>query len=235
MKTVMVTGAAGALGGAVAALACARGWGVVMIDRDTRGLDRAFDAIDEAAPGEPVLHPMDLAGVTPDEVDQLLETVKRVRGGLDAIVHCAAHFKGLSPLEHIDPAEWLIHMQVNLNTPWLLSTRALPLLRESAAGKIVFLLEDMGKVAGALWGAYGVGKHALATLAFQLAAETRSSGIEVRAVNPGPVRSDIRARVYHSENPQQVAEPANAALRIMDFLDGRSRWGEVIVDLSLDG
>ena len=112
---------------------------------------------------------------------------------------------------------------------------ALPLLRESAAGKIVFLLEDMEKVAGALWGAYGVGKHALATLAVQLAEETRSSGIEVRAVNPGPVRSDVRARVYHSENPQQVAEPANAALRIMDFLDGRSRWSEVIVDLSLDG
>lgn len=231
----MVTGAAGALGAAVSALACARGWGVVMIDRDTRGLDRTFDAIDESAPGEPLLHPMDLAGVTPDEVDELLKTVTQAYGGLDAIVHCAAHFQGLCPLEHIDPGEWLMHMQVNVNTPWLLSTRALPMLRESGAGKIVFLLEDLEKVAGALWGAYGVGKHALATLAMQLAAETRSSAVEVRAVNPGPMRSEVRARVYHSENPQQLPDPANAARRIIDFLDGHSEWSDVIVDLRRDG
>jgi NAD(P)-dependent dehydrogenase (short-subunit alcohol dehydrogenase family) len=232
MNTVMVTGAAGALGGAVSAVACERGWRVVMTDRDTRGLNRVFDAIEESAAGEPVLQPMDLAGVTPDEVHELLDTVKQTCGGLDAIVHCAVHFAGLTPLEHLDPVEWLLHMQVNLNTPWMLTAQALPLLREADAGKVVFLLEDLDKVAGPLWGAYGVGKRALATLVGQLAAETQASGIEVRGVNPGPMRSDTRARVYHSENPLQVAAPANAARRIMDYLEGRSHWDDVIIDFS---
>ncbi|MEJ2400986.1 MAG: SDR family NAD(P)-dependent oxidoreductase [Xanthomonadales bacterium] len=235
MRTLLVTGAAGALGAAVTALACARGWRAVMIDKDTRGLNRLFDAVDGSGDGEPVLHPMDLAGVSPDEIDELLDTLQQSFGGLDAIVHCAAHFSGLTPLEHVDPAEWLVHMQVNLNAPWLLTARALPLLREASAGKVVFLLEDLEKVAGPLWGAYGVGKHALATMIAQLAAETRSSGIEVRGVNPGPLRSAIRARVYHSENPQQVPEPSNAAQRIMDYLDGVTRWDDVIVDLGPAG
>lgn len=231
MKTMVVTGAAGALGGAISALACERGWRVVMVDRDTRGLNRVFDAIDESVPGEPLLQPMDLAGVTPDEVDEMLATVKQSCGGLDAVVHCAAHFMGLTPLEQLDPVEWLLHMQVNVNSPWLLSVRALPLLREADAGRIVFLLDDLVKMAGPLWGAYGVGKHALAVLAGQLAAETRASGIEVRAVNPGPMQSALRARVYHSENPQQVAEPVTAAQRILDYLDGHSQWDEVTIDL----
>ena len=235
MKTVMVTGAAGALGAAVTRLACERGWRVVMIDRDTRGLERVFDAIDESTVGEPILHPMDLAGVTPDDVEEMLDSVKQNCGGLEAIVHCAAWFAGLTPLEHFDPAEWLAHMQVNLNTPWLICARALPLLREADAGKIVFLLEDLEKVSGPLWGAYGVSKRALATLATQLAAETRSSGIEVHAVNPGPMRSSIRARVYYAENPQDVPAPVMAARRIMDYLDGAIDWDEVNVDLSCAG
>lgn len=232
MKTVLITGAAGALGSALSRVACERGWRVLMIDRDTRGLNRAFDAIEESVSGEPVLHPMDLEGVTPDDVDEFLDTVKQACGGLDAMVHCAVRFSGLTPLEHFDPVEWLVQMQVNLNVPWLLSARALPLLREAEEGKVVFLLEDLVKVAGPLWGAYGISKRALATLAGQLAAETRASGIQVRAVNPGPMQSDIRTIVYHSENPGDLPEPSIAANQIMNFLDGRIRWDEVEVDLS---
>jgi len=231
-KTLIVTGGAGALGAALSSAACVRGWNVIMIDRDSRGLERAFDAIDENCPGEPVLYPMDLAGVTPDQVEEMLETVTRVYGGIDAIVHCATHFTGLTPLEHFDPAEWLVHMQVNVNAAWLLSARALHHLRAAEAGKIVFLLEDLEKVGGPLWGAYGVSKHALAALVRQMAGEARSSGVEVRGVNPGPMRSALRARVYHSENPRQAREPAQAAERIMNYVEGLARWPTETIDLT---
>jgi NAD(P)-dependent dehydrogenase (short-subunit alcohol dehydrogenase family) len=234
-KTVIVTGAAGALGAALAKAACVRGWNVVMADRDQRGLDRAFDAIGDSATGEPTLYPVDLAGVTPDQVDEMLEQVRAAYGAIDAIVHCAVRFEGLTPLEHMDPVDWLMHMQVNLNAAWVLSARALPALREAEAGRVVFLLEDLEKVSGPLWGAYGVSKHALAALVRQLAVETRSSGVEVRGVNPGPMRSAIRARVYHEENPQDPPDPARAAERILDYLEARVAWPDPIVDFnSLD-
>lgn len=231
-KTVIVTGAAGGLGSALSGLAADAGWNVVMLDKDRKGLERAFDNIGEDSPGSPALYPMDLAGVTPEELESMLDAVIREFGGVQALVHCAARFEHLSPLEHIDPAEWLMHMQVNLNAAWLLSTMCLPMMRESDGGKLVFLLEDLEKVAGPLWGAYGVSKHALRALTEQLAAECESSGVEVRGVNPGPLRSALRSRAYHSENPEEQPDPKSAAIEIVRFLEGQSSWPGVFVDLS---
>lgn len=125
-----------------------------------------------------------------------------------------------------------MHMQVNVNAAWLVSTACLPLMRESRGGKMVFLLEELEKVAGPLWGVYGVSKHALRALTGQLAAECKSSGIMVRGVNPGPMRSALRSRAYHSENPEDQPDPKNVAAEILRFLEGRSAWSEVYVDLS---
>ena len=231
-KTVIVTGAAGGLGSVLSVAAVESGWNVVMLDKNRKGLEHAFDSIDADALGNPVLFPIDLAGVTPDELETMLGATMQEFGGVHALVHCAARFEHLSPLEHFEPAEWLMHMQVNLNAAWLLSAMTLPLIRESGGGKLVFLLEDLAKVAGPLWGAYGVSKHALQALTASLAAECETSGIEVRGVNPGPLRSALRSRAYHSENPEEQPDPERAAAEIVRFLDGRSTWPEVFVDLS---
>jgi NAD(P)-dependent dehydrogenase (short-subunit alcohol dehydrogenase family) len=231
-KTVIITGAAGGLGSVLSALAADSGWNAVMLDKNRKGLEQAFDSIDESATGIPVMYPMDLAGVTPEQVGSMLDAVKQEFGGVHALVHCAARFEHLSPLEHFDPAEWLMHMQVNLNAAWLLSALCLPLMRESGGGKIVFLLEDLAKVAGPLWGAYGVSKHALRALAEQLAAECETSGVEVRGINPGPLRSALRSRAYHAENPEEQPDPKVAATEIMRFLEGTSNWPGPIFDLS---
>ena len=231
-KTVIVTGAAGGLGSALSAEAVNSGWNVVMLDKDQKGLDSAFDNIEEDAPGNPVLYPMDLAGATPEQVEALFDAALQEFGGVHALVHCAARFEHLTPLEQFDPAEWLMHMQVNLNAAWLLSAMSLPLMRDSGGGKVVFLLEDLAKVAGPLWGAYGVSKQALQALTKSLAIECEASGVEVRGVNPGPLRSALRSRAYHSENPEEQPDPRSAATEIVSFLDGREDWPEVFVDLS---
>lgn len=234
-STAIVTGAAGALGSELSLQLIQRGWSVVMLDKDRRGLEQAYDRIDEAASGAGLLYPMDLAGVTPDDLADFLQSVEAECGRLDAIVHCAVHFESLAPSEHIQPQDWLASMQVNLNAPWLLSAMALPLLRDSGNGKLVFLLEDLEKVKGALWGVYGVSKHALATLVNQLSLECRSSGVLVRGVDPGPMRSEVRARAYHAENPAQMPSPQYPALRIADFLESKRSWDDVLVTLGPSG
>ncbi len=229
--TAIVTGAAGALGSELALQLVHRGWSVVMLDSDRRGLEKVHDRIAHDAGGQGALYPMDLVGANPENLAELVETIEAEFGGLDALVHCAARFENLAPVEHIPPQEWLLHMQVNLNAPWLLSAMTLPLLRQSAAGKLVFLLEDLDKVEGALWGAYGVSKHALRTLVNQLALECRGSSVAVRGVDPGPMRSGIRTRAYHAENPAHMPSPQAPAIRIAEFLDGHARWDEVFVSL----
>jgi NAD(P)-dependent dehydrogenase (short-subunit alcohol dehydrogenase family) len=230
-KTIIVTGAAGGLGSALS-LCCSRdGFTTVMLDSDRRGLEQAYDRITEAGFTDPALYPLDLAAAGTDDFDEMLGTIESEFGGLDAVVHCAARFEGLSPLDQVSPPEWLMHLQVNLNAAWLLSVQSLPLLRKSASAQLYFLLEDLPKVEGSFWGPYGVSKHALKALVSQLAAECGPSGIQVLGINPGPLRSELRSRGYHSENPASQPDPNPVAEQILHYLNGSIRADGTFVNL----
>lgn len=229
--TIIITGAGGGLGSALSKATVQAGWNTVMLDCNTRALEEAYDRVQHPGSGEAALYPLDLAGAAPEDYETLLETTAAEFGGVDALVHCAVRFESLTPLEQFQPQEWLAHLQVNLNAAWLLSARTLPYLRDSGKGRMLFLLEDLDKVEGALWGAYGVSKHALKALVHQFHLECRTSGVEVRGVNPGPMSSALRARAYHSENPKTSPDPSIAAAEILAYLEGKRHWDEVLVTL----
>jgi len=219
-NTIIVTGAAGGLGSALSMVAAREGFNTVMVDCDQRRLEEAYDRITDAGLPEPALYPLDLSAAGPEHFDELLDNVISEFGGLDAVIHCAARFEGLTPLDQVSPQEWLLQIQVNLNAAWLLSAQSLPLLRNSEAGRLYFLLEDMSKVGGAFWGAYGISKHALRALVSQFDAECRSSNIQVLGINPGPLRSALRSLAYHAENPASQPDPEVAAGQIMELQRG---------------
>ena len=230
-KTIIVTGAAGGLGSALSMAAARAGSNTVMLDCNQHGLEQAYDRIKDAGLSDPALYPLDLSVAGTEQFDELLDKVTVEFGGLDAIVHCAARFEGLAQLEQVSPPEWLMQIQVNLNAAWLLSARSLPLLRNSELGRLYFLLDDLTKVAGAFWGAYGVSKHALRGLVSQFAAECRSSPVQVLGINPGPLRSALRSRAYHAENPASQPDPESAAVHIMQLLIGDIEPAGNFVDL----
>jgi NAD(P)-dependent dehydrogenase (short-subunit alcohol dehydrogenase family) len=231
-KTILITGAAGGLGSALSFLCAAAACNTVLLDVDRKGLESTYDFITENGLAEPVLYPIDLASATPEHFEELANALDTEFGGLDGLIHCAARFEGLRPLDQVSPSEWLHQMQVNINACWLLSVSCLPLLRKSSAGRLYFLLEDMNRMAGAFWGAYGVSKHALKALTSQFAAECTSSGIQVLGINPGPMRTPLRASAYHGENPGLQPEPAAAAKQIMELLSGERSPETVFVDLT---
>jgi len=202
-----------------------------MLDSDRKGLESAHDRVTNAGLPDPALYPLDLAGAGPEHYEELLGTVTSEFGGLDGIVHCAARFQGLAPLEQVSPPEWLLAMQVNLNAAWLLSALALPMLRDAGVGRLYFMLEDMARMEGAFWGAYGVAKHALRALVCQFAAETKPSEVQVLGINPGPMRSQLRSTAYHSENPALQPDPEPVAQQIMELLTGNVTPPGNFVDL----
>jgi len=217
-KTIMITGAAGTLGSEIAMRCAKRAWTPILLDKNRRGLEQLYDRIAKEAGIESPLILQDLATLSPKDCEDMVSALELGSGRLDGVIHCAASFDGLQPLDHIKPDQWLKYMQVIINAPWLLSVACLPLLRASPQGSLYFVSEDLEKLRGAYWGAYGVGKHGVNTLASQFFAELSNTSIQVLSLNPGPLRSELRATAYHAEHPALAGDPGVAAEKIVQLL-----------------
>jgi NAD(P)-dependent dehydrogenase (short-subunit alcohol dehydrogenase family) len=234
-KVVMITGAAGTLGSEIALRCAKRAWVPILLDKNRRGLEQLYDRIAHEAGVEPSLIVQDIATLSPRDCEDIVSALELGLQRLDGLIHCAASFEGLQPLDHIQPDHWLKQMQVNINAPWLLSVACLPLLRSSPHGSLYFVSEDLEKLRGAYWGAYGVGKHGVNALASQFAAELSNTSIQVLSLNPGPMRSELRATAYHAESPTLAGDPGVAAEKIVQLLDRKvsaSSWQVNLVELS---
>ena len=227
-RVILVSGAHGGLGSA-AAVACARaGATVVLLGRKLPKLNRVYDAVAQAG-AEPLLYPLDLEGASPDDYAELADRLRAELGHLDGVLHCAVEFKGLTPLEHTDPAAFARVVHVNLTAPWWLSQACLPLLRQSADAALVFALDDLERVGQPYWGAYGIAQHGLAAMVGMLHAELASSSIRVSALQPGPMRTGLRSRAYADDNDLQAREAADYADACVTLLSsaGATHRGQV--------
>ena len=227
-RVILVSGAHGGLGSA-AATACARaGATVVLLGRKLPKLNRVYDAVAQAG-AEPLLYPLDLEGATPDDYAELADRLHAELGHLDGVLHCAVEFKGLTPLEHTDPAAFARVMHVNLTAPWWLSQACLPLLRQSADAALVFALDDLERVGQPYWGAYGIAQHGLAAMVGMLHAELASSSVRVSALQPGPMRTGLRSRAYADDNDLQAREATDYADACVTLLSsaGATHRGQV--------
>ena len=227
-RVVQVSGAHGGLGSA-AAVACARaGATVVLLGRKLPKLNRVYDAVAQAG-AEPLLYPLDLEGASPDDYAELADRLRAELGHLDGVLHCAVEFKGLTPLEHTDPAAFARVMHVNLTAPWWLSQACLPLLRQAQDAALVFALDDLQRVGQPYWGAYGIAQHGLAAMVGMLHAELASSSVRVSALQPGPMRTGLRSRAYADDNDLQAREAADYADACVTLLSsaGAAHRGQV--------
>ncbi|HVQ32645.1 MAG TPA: SDR family NAD(P)-dependent oxidoreductase [Lysobacter sp.] len=211
-RVVLVSGAHGGLGTA-AARACARaGATLVLLGRKVRKLERLHDAI-AAEPGAqaPVLYPLDLEGATPDDFAELAQRIDDAYGRLDGLLHCAAEFRGLTPLEHTDPAHFARALHIGVTAPWWLTQACLPVLRKSSDASVVFVVDDPARVSKAYWGGYGVAQHGLSALVGMLHLELGTGPVRVAGLQPGPMRTALRAKAYVDDQDRDARDPALAA------------------------
>ena len=227
-RVILVSGAQGGLGSA-AAEACARaGATVVLLGRKPPKLNRVYDACAKLGP-EPLLYPLDLEGASPDDYAEMADRLHRELGRLDGVLHCAAEFRGLTPLEHTDPAAFARAMHVNLTAPWWLSQACLPLLKQAQDAALVFALDDVARVGKAYWGGYGVAQHGLAALVGMLHAELANSSVRVAALQPGPMRTSLRAKAYVEDEDKLARDPSEYAGACVTLLSpaGAEHRGQV--------
>lgn len=207
-RVVLVAGAYGGLGSA-AAVACARaGATVVLLGRKVPRLNRVYDAVAAAGP-EPLLYPLDLEGASADDYAELAQRIETELGRLDGVLHCAANFPGLTPLLQTDPAAFARAVHVNLTARWWLTQACLPLLAKADDAAVVFVVDDLARVGQAYWGGYGLAQHSLTGLVGMLQSELAGSRIRVSGLQPGPMRTPLRAKAFVEEN-DRLARDAEA-------------------------
>ena len=213
-RVVLVAGATGGLGRATALAVARAGACVVLLGRNVRALEAVYDEIERAGAAAPAIYPMDLAGATARDHDDLAASLEREFGRLDGLVHAAAHFDTLQPFEQQTSEEWSRAQQVNVNAPFLLTRACLPSLRRADDAAIVFVFDDLERVGNAFWGGYGVAKHALHGLASIVHEETESTRVRTHAILPGPMRTALRRAAYFGEDTLAHPDPAHAAAAI---------------------
>lgn len=205
-KTALVTGASRGIGRAIALGLAGAGAHIFALARTTGALEELDDEI-RAGGGTASLIPLDL---TDDEgIERLAEILPQRVDKLDILVGAAASLGELSPLTDIDPRLWMHALNLNLTANWRLIRALDPLLRKSQDARALFLTSRVGGTqARAYWGVYAVTKSALETFAETYALETETAPISVSVVDPGAMRTAMRAAAMPGEDPQTLPQPS---------------------------
>jgi NAD(P)-dependent dehydrogenase (short-subunit alcohol dehydrogenase family) len=109
-------------------------------------------------------------------------------------------------------------IDVNVTANWRLIRSLDPLLRRSDAGRALFVTSGAARRATAYWGGYAMSKAALETIVLTYAAECAKTEVKVNLLNPGPLRTRMRAKAMPGEDPQILRPPEAVAPQIVELL-----------------
>lgn len=207
-RVALVTGVSRGIGAAVAEAFAREGAHLILVARTVGGLEETDDRV-KAAGGSATLVPVDLTeGVA---INNLSASIYDRWGKLDILVANHGTLGVLSPMAHYDPKLWDEVMAVNLTTCHRLIRSLDPLLRQSDAGRAIFVTSGAAVGERPNWGAYAVSKAALEAMVRAYAAETRRTALRVNLLDPGAVRTSMRATAYPGEDPMTLKTPEDIA------------------------
>jgi NAD(P)-dependent dehydrogenase (short-subunit alcohol dehydrogenase family) len=200
----LITGASRGLGAALAERFAAEGASLVLVARTAGALEEVDDRV-RAAGGRATLVPLDLA--QGQAIDQLGAALAERFGRLDILLGCAAELGSLSPLGHLRPQAFERVMTVNAIANYRLIRALDPLLRAATAGRAIFVTCAQARAGKPYWGGYAASKAALEAMVMAYAAETRRTPLRVNLIDPGIMRTRLRASAYPGEDASKLPEP----------------------------
>lgn len=228
-RVALITGGSRGIGAAVAERFAAEGATLILVARTRGGLEDIDDRIREMHGDDhaATLLELDLADL--DQVDRIGPTLAERFGRLDIIVGNAGLLGEMAPINHIDAQIWSDVVGVNLNANWRLVRTTDPLLRQSDAGRAIFVTSGAARGKRPYWGAYAVTKAALEMMVTCWAAETEETNMKINLLDPGATRTSMRAEAYPGEDPASVKLPEDIAGYFVDLASPECiRHGEIV-------
>ena len=225
-RIALVTGASRGIGAAVARRFAREGAHLVLLARTQGALEEMDDEIRQLG-GSATLVAEDLT--EPGTIERIGAALHQRYGRLDILVANAAQLGTLGPLSYLEPHVWDQTLAVNLTANWRLIRSLDPLLRQSAAGRAIFVTSGVTAGVFPYWGAYATTKAALEMMVKTYAAEVAKTNLRVNLLNPGVVRTGMRAEAFPGEDPMTLRPPDSITGTFVDLAEAAcKRHGQVI-------
>ncbi|MGI9048936.1 MAG: SDR family NAD(P)-dependent oxidoreductase [Rubrobacteraceae bacterium] len=201
-KVVVVTGASQGLGRALTLAYAQEGASLVVNSRSESSVRPVAEEAENLG--------ADVLAVAADvskaqDVQKLVDEAVERFGKIDVLVNNAGLLGPRVAIADYPEDEWRRVLDANLTGPYLVSRAAMPHIPEG--GSIVNVVSGVSIEGRAEWGAYSVSKFGIEGLTQILAAELQERGIRVNAVDPGGMRTDMRAAAYPEEDPETKITP----------------------------
>lgn len=225
-KIALITGASRGIGAAVAKRLAAEGVHVILTARTVGGLEEVDDAI-QAAGGSATLVPLDLRQL--DMIDALGAQIYERFGKLDILIGNAATLGSLSPLPHASPMEVEDVFRINTLANYRLIRAMDPLLRLSPEGRVVMVTSGAAAAPIAYWGPYSASKAALEHLTLTYAAEMKLTNVRINLLDPGALRTAMRAKAFPGEDPMSLPTPESITEWFVTLCAANAPHGKRIV------
>jgi NAD(P)-dependent dehydrogenase (short-subunit alcohol dehydrogenase family) len=225
-RIALVTGASRGIGRAAAVALGAEGAHVICVARTVGGLEETDDAVQKVG-GTATLVPLNLKDFA--AIDRLGASIFERWKKLDAFLGNAGTLGVLTPLAHLEPKVFQELVEINVTANWRLIRSFDPLLKLSDAGRALFITSGAARRHTPFWGGYAMSKAALESLAFTYAQECCGTKVKVNVLNPGPMRTLMRARAMPGEDPSILPRPEELAPLIVELLSPENeKQGELV-------
>jgi NAD(P)-dependent dehydrogenase (short-subunit alcohol dehydrogenase family) len=237
-RTIIVTGAAGGIGGATARMAVENGMNVLAVDVARDRLE-AFVA-GSSRPDAIAAHVTDLADTAaiPGIVQAAVDRFGRIHG----LVHAAAILRRQMEITEITEADWDVQVDVNQRGSWFLVREVAETLRGQGDGGSIVMFASAGAFTGGLGGSwvYSSTKGAVVTMVRGFARTYAPHGIRINAISPGTTNTEMLTKDLPRERldainamvpMKRVAEPEEMASVALFLL---SDWASYVAGVTLD-
>ncbi len=186
-RVVLVTGAAGNLGRAVARSFHLAGARAVLADRESSRLQQAFPDL-KGSRDHLLVEGVDLTA--PGSLDGIVARAVGQFGRLDILVNAVGGFRAGAPVHETPLETWDMLLDLNLRTSLVAARAVIPVMIRQQYGKIVTVAARAAGAGAANMAAYSAAKAAVVRLTESMAAELKGSGINVNCVLPGTLDTE---------------------------------------------
>ena len=231
-KNILITGCTDGIGKAITLELAKHNANLILLAKNARKLDKLKSEIQEKYNITPDLLLFDLEKASFEHYDELSKALESQYSSLDIILHNAAILGVKTDINNYPILDWFKTIQVNLNSPFILTQKLLPLLKKSNKAEIIFTSAPEGFNSEAYYGAYGVSKAGINNLAEILSKELEdNTNINVNCINPNKVLTKLRNKSFPGEDKRDLLLPENIVGYYLYLMENNENLNGVCLDI----